>query len=560
MTREVSTGPTGGNDAFDASYDGVSADGSRVFFSTSESLVAADTDRPRTRLRADLSNGTTTLVSQGAASCARSVAATASRIALRRCHRGRERGLLRHRRTARTGRRHRWRGRRLHARPLLSGTTSLVKAPGDGQPACGNGAFTATLRGVVSADGTRAFFATFRAVSPAPTRIRPIPTRDLPGGPNARNWSSRAIPPVPPAAATITRMRALPPAPATDPGSFKQARASCRRTPTKATKQMTPTSGRPGDVTLRLRREPEPAGELLRRVRRRIQGSSSPPSRHPPLTKTPPRTYTSGRARRAGIPSPGQRMLRLGPSGRRRRTGPRSFTTNEQLSPAGHGFERGRLRAGSRRGGAETRSRWRCLCAPACGNGEAAGIFNGISSDGSKVFFFTTDEQLSPKTPTPMPTSTSTTSTARRRNWSYPCRALRPLSEGCDALFDRPPGGDHVFFQTTERMTEGDVDSESDIYERSRADAAGLDRQPRHARPGDPRPDRTSPVSPNASTTPLVIGQAAPKTAIKATSPSTAPGTWLAAGTGAELGGAGLPVIRVAGSTTGFRATASRRD
>jgi hypothetical protein len=43
LTR-VSTGPTGGNGAFPAAFAGSSADGSRVWFETSESLIVADTD------------------------------------------------------------------------------------------------------------------------------------------------------------------------------------------------------------------------------------------------------------------------------------------------------------------------------------------------------------------------------------------------------------------------------------------------------------------------------------------------------------------------------------
>jgi hypothetical protein len=43
----VSTGPAGGNGAFDALFAGLSADGSRVFFLTSEPLVVADTDANR---------------------------------------------------------------------------------------------------------------------------------------------------------------------------------------------------------------------------------------------------------------------------------------------------------------------------------------------------------------------------------------------------------------------------------------------------------------------------------------------------------------------------------
>ena len=43
-TTLISTGPTGGNGAFNAFFAGTSADGSRVFFGTSERLVAGDND------------------------------------------------------------------------------------------------------------------------------------------------------------------------------------------------------------------------------------------------------------------------------------------------------------------------------------------------------------------------------------------------------------------------------------------------------------------------------------------------------------------------------------
>jgi hypothetical protein len=43
-TTQVSTGPINGNGAFPALYDGVSVDGSRVFFSTDEPLTTSDTD------------------------------------------------------------------------------------------------------------------------------------------------------------------------------------------------------------------------------------------------------------------------------------------------------------------------------------------------------------------------------------------------------------------------------------------------------------------------------------------------------------------------------------
>src|SRR5437879_2306620 len=44
QTDLQSIGPSGGNGAFDATWAGASQDGSKVFFVTNESLVAADTD------------------------------------------------------------------------------------------------------------------------------------------------------------------------------------------------------------------------------------------------------------------------------------------------------------------------------------------------------------------------------------------------------------------------------------------------------------------------------------------------------------------------------------
>jgi hypothetical protein len=62
-TSQVSTGPTGGNGAFDAFFDGSSANGTRVWFDTTESLAAGDTDT-----RADIyerAGGTTTQLTTG---------------------------------------------------------------------------------------------------------------------------------------------------------------------------------------------------------------------------------------------------------------------------------------------------------------------------------------------------------------------------------------------------------------------------------------------------------------------------------------------------------------
>jgi hypothetical protein len=65
-TTLISTGPAGGNGAFDADFFDASRDGSRVAFETAESLVSADTDGFKDVY--ERVNGTTSLVSTGPAS------------------------------------------------------------------------------------------------------------------------------------------------------------------------------------------------------------------------------------------------------------------------------------------------------------------------------------------------------------------------------------------------------------------------------------------------------------------------------------------------------------
>ena len=70
VTREISTGPTGGNDSHDVTFNAASDDGSKVFFSTVESLTAEDEDKARDVYERNTTTGETTLVSGGAPGCA----------------------------------------------------------------------------------------------------------------------------------------------------------------------------------------------------------------------------------------------------------------------------------------------------------------------------------------------------------------------------------------------------------------------------------------------------------------------------------------------------------
>ena len=63
LTEQQSIGPDGGNGAFGSTFRGASADGTRVFFQTTDSLVAADTDSAIDVY--ERSNGATTQLSLG---------------------------------------------------------------------------------------------------------------------------------------------------------------------------------------------------------------------------------------------------------------------------------------------------------------------------------------------------------------------------------------------------------------------------------------------------------------------------------------------------------------
>ncbi len=64
MTTHISTGAINGNGPFDATFQGASADGTRVFFATPEQLVASDTDNAEDVYQRF--NGVTTRISTGA--------------------------------------------------------------------------------------------------------------------------------------------------------------------------------------------------------------------------------------------------------------------------------------------------------------------------------------------------------------------------------------------------------------------------------------------------------------------------------------------------------------
>ncbi len=167
VTREVSLGPAGGTDAYPSLFEKASADGAKVFFSTEESMVVTDTDHRMDVYVRDLETGTTTLVSQGESGCAPACGNGASDAGFAAADADgteaffvSEEQLTSEDTDASVD---------VYVRDLTTETTKLVSAGGAScAPSCGNGAFSASLRGV-STDASHAYFTTAESLSGSDT-------------------------------------------------------------------------------------------------------------------------------------------------------------------------------------------------------------------------------------------------------------------------------------------------------------------------------------------------------------------------------------------------------
>ena len=181
-TVQVSTGPAGGNGAFDADFMGASVDGANAYVRTEDPLVAADTDTgcaagqgPQCRDVYEYSGGTTTLVSTGPAGGNGAFDATFAAVSL-----DGERVFFDTREplTATDT------DASVDIYERLNGATTHIS----NGPAGGNGAFTAFLfPNGLSDDGTRAFFDTRESLMSSDTDTSfDIYAADIAGYPRPR--------------------------------------------------------------------------------------------------------------------------------------------------------------------------------------------------------------------------------------------------------------------------------------------------------------------------------------------------------------------------------------
>jgi Tol biopolymer transport system component len=565
VTREVSTGPTGGNDSFHSFFDGSSPDGQRVFFSTEESLVDADDDRRSDVYLRKPGTGATELVSVAEPICSGScgngdfvsiyVGASAD---------GKVVFFTTNEQLAESDDDSSF---DLYARNLTTDKTKLVSQAAVGcSGECGNGPSPASFEGS-SADGSLIFFSTAESLAGADgDQFQDLYLRDL--GADATTLVSSA---------------------GACPSGLECDAVYRGATPSGGSvffQTTQPLVGEDGDE----------ASDLYAWSSGGIDLVSQPDSSCGSCAnELQPATF-------AGASTDGTKVLFQ--TGEKLTTADAdgwtdvyerdlSDGTTTLVSPAGTCLAAASpceavFRAASANGGTvffqtperldagdtddvvdiyarevetgdmELISAAASTCS-SCGNGPAEAKFASLAAGAIEVFF-SSSEQLSPSDDDASSDVYLRELGSQSTTLSTP-DGICPLSGevGCDSSFEgASTDGSHLTFSTLERLSAEDVDSEADVYQRAdggtRLISTGNSVE---LGPATPILLATSPPSPNPSLEPFVIGQTDAGTAIKIYASPDCSGAPVRTGTAAQLIGSGIKVTVEPGSTTIFRATAT---
>jgi hypothetical protein len=193
---------------------------------------------------------------------------------------------------------------------------------------------------------------------------------------------------------------------------------------------------------------------------------------------------------------------------------------------------------------------------PGCGNGAFDAKFSAASGDGSRVFFVS-DEPL-------VPGDNDVSTDVYERAGGATALVSTGTINGNGAfdaqLYGVSQDGLRGFFVTRERLAvDDDFLGEEDVFAHSAAGTllVSVGNDPGLVLgPPPPALSTTSPPSPNASTSPAILGQATAGASIKLYVSADCSGEPVATGTAAQLASPGIAVTVAAGSTTTFRATA----
>jgi hypothetical protein len=554
VTREVSIGPSGGNDTLPSTYNGISADGTEVFFSTREGMVAADTDQKQDVYVRNLVDNRTLLASAGDPSCA-----------LQNC--GNEEldasyvpggavadgGAVFFATAEPLVAADQDESIDIYRRDVAGEATVLVSA---GQ-VNGNGAFTAVFRGTDEA-GEVAFFTTSESlVAEDVDTATDIYARDLAAETTTLVSVAGTCPsPLPPEQncepsfggassdgshvffETLERH-------AGDTDSSQDVYEWSGGTPTLASSG--PDGGN-GEFVVTYAGTSGDGGTVYFQTSERLDTTAD--------TDSAQDVYQ----RSGGVTS----LVSAGEAGKGNENVLASFSwasdsgavvffrtaealTAEDTDSAQDVYQRS--------GGVTTL----VSIGPAGGGGSADASFAGASADGSKAFFVTTESLV--------PADTDSSLDIYRRAGGETVLVSSGQINGNGAfpvgLHGVSADGTKAFFATQERLTEGDdFAGEQDIYswtEPEKILLVSVKNSPDLVLgPPPPTLEKTVPASPNPSTTPTIVGKAADGALVKIYKTFDCSGEPVAQGTAEELASPGLTVTTpvAVGSTTSFRATA----
>jgi Tol biopolymer transport system component len=560
VTREVSIGPTGGNDSYPAQFEAANADGTEVFFSTEERLVAADTDRQEDLYMRDLTSGTTTLVSVGEAACQPSCGNGSFPITFAGINEtGTEAFFTTQERLVGADTDD---SIDLYMRNLVGGTTTLVST-GEAacRPGCGNGEFDVSPRGI-SDNGAYAYFTTAEPLASADgdTALDIYAHSVITGetslvsqGACAGCGNGGRVPLFDGSSADGKRVFFSTDESLTPGDGDTATDIYARDLPNGPT---TLVSGGGEDITASYAASSADGAHVFFTTAEGLLGTDDGVNEIYEWTEGGPlRLVTSAPCTADcgvtfdAVSADSEEVI---------------FSTAAALSAEDEDDSEDIYRQSVSGGAPVLVSRGESACR-ACWNGEYDATFNKASADASQVVIGTTEGVLADDTdgePDIYLRDLAGGSTSLITTSPSYC----PLRKGsCGATFvGASADGRQVFFRTFERFTLEDGDNEADIYERSLGATPVTRLVSTGNSPdlelGPPAPvlTATDPTSPAASRTPRIVGETEAGAIVKLYATPDCSGEPVAAGTGAELAGPGLQVTVTAGSSSSFRATAEK--
>lgn len=560
VTRQASLGPTGGNDTLPSVYNGISADGSEVFFSTVEGMVAGDTDQQEDVYVRDLSLNRTTLASAGDPSCAAQSCGNgevdASFVPNGVAPGG---GVVFFATTEQLVSADEDSSIDIYRRDVGAETTVRVSTGAASCIAggCGNGPNGAVFRGT-DETGDRAFFTTFeslietdadavadiyaRDISAETTTLVSVPgvcPPELPAGQNCEPSYGGSSPDGSHVFfETNERLSGSDTDKSQDVYDWSGGAPALASTgPDGGNAESIVTyAGTSGDGSI-----------VYFLTSEQLDTTADTDSAQDVYQRSGGETTLAS----AGESGKGNGNVLASFSGASSSGGTVFFRTAEALTAADLDSSQDVYQ----RSGEVTTL---VSIGPAGGNGSGDASFAGASADGSKAFFVTVESLVL--------ADTDSSLDVYRRAGGETVLVSTGQINGNGAfnvgLHGVSANGEKAFFTTQERLTEGDdFSGEQDVYSWTAPGnvlLVSVKNSPDLViGPPPPTLEKTVPASPNPSTTPTIVGKAADGALVKIYKTFDCSGEPVAQGTAEELASPGLTVAPVAvGSTTSFRATA----